>query len=243
MLKAGAYFVVGTDTDAGKTFASTALLRAAASAGWETQAIKPVASGGAYNAETQRWENEDAILLSAAATVSVPYAQLNPVVLQLACSPHIAAAAEQVVLDLEKIVQDVQRARLPQAQLVLAEGAGGWYAPLSDTETMADLAVGLGYPVILVVGLRLGCLNHAALTQQAIEAAGLPIAGWIGSQVDADMPYAAENAIWLRNTLNAPCLGILPWYDTDAESLHAPLQFKHLFVSAADQLVSHRAYD
>lgn len=231
MLKAGAYFVVGTDTDAGKTFASTALMRAAASAGWEAQAIKPVASGGAYNAETQQWENEDAVLLRAAATVSVPYAQLNPVALQLACSPHIAAAAEQVVLDLEKIVQDVQRARLPQAQLVLAEGAGGWYAPLSDTETMADLAVGLGYPVILVVGLRLGCLNHAVLTQQAIEAAGLPIAGWIGSQVDDEMPHVAENVAWLRNAINAPCLGILPWCHTNAESLEAQRQFEHLFVS------------
>lgn len=226
MIKPGAYFIAGTDTEVGKTFVSTMLLRAAARADWQTQAFKPVAAGATYNVQTQCWENDDALSLQAASSTDMPYAQINPVSLPLACSPHIAAAAEKCVIEATAVAQQLKAARVPEAQFVLVEGAGGWYAPISDTETMADIAVHLGYPVILVVGLRLGCLNHAVLTQQAIQAAGCSMAGWIGCQVDARMPHLAENIRWLRNALTAPCLAVVPWQKNTAAEV---ADLSHLF--------------
>jgi dethiobiotin synthetase len=227
MLAPGAYFVAGTDTEIGKSFSSVALLRAAADAQWRTQAFKPISAGCSYNVSAARWENEDAVLLQAAATESDAYEVVNPAALKSACSPHIAAKIEGREIDPRVLAEHIHRASRDNADLIIVEGAGGWYAPLSDEYTMADLALNLGYPVILVVGLRLGCLNHAKLTEEAIRYSGLQVAGWIGCQADSAMPYLAENLSWIKGALHAPFLGFLPW--VEAPEIDISLNLKHLF--------------
>jgi dethiobiotin synthetase len=207
-MNARGYFVAGTDTGVGKTLATCALLERARADGHRAAGMKPVAAGCADTPGGLR--NDDALALLRHAGAAADYATVNPVALREPLSPHLAAARESVAVDLAPVLAAFARLAAG-ADLVLVEGAGGWLAPLSDALAMNDLARRLGLPVILVVGLRLGCLNHAQLTARAIAADGLRLAGWIGSAIDPGMAARDDNVATLRRRLPAPCLGVLPW--------------------------------
>lgn len=216
-----ACFVVGTDTGVGKTHVSCALLQALAQHHRRVVGMKPVAAGVVPWGEG--WASEDSIALRAASTIAVPPELDTPVLLPDPLSPHIAAARAGVQIDIAAIVQAYQALSL-QADAVVVEGAGGFHVPLSPTETGADLAVALNLPVVLVVGLRLGCLNHALLTAEAIAARGLTLAGWVANRVDPDMLAPEENIAWLQQRLGAPPLADIPWGEHTAHSLAAHFQ-------------------
>lgn len=207
-------FVTGTDTGVGKTLVSQALLyhlrtRYAAVAGF-----KPVASGSDQTPEGLR--NADALLLQRAASLQLPYAAVNPYVFAPPVAPHLAAARAGVVIDCESIVRGIVAAG---ADRVVVEGVGGWAVPLNAQQTVADLASLLALPVVLVVGMRLGCLNHALLTAAAIRARGLAIAGWVANRIDPQFEWYDENVRSLQGLLHAPLLMQLPHFPAtpDAE--------------------------
>lgn len=197
------FFVTGTDTGVGKTLVAAALLRAFAAAGKPCVGMKPVAAG----AEGGRWPDVEA--LRAASSVQAPRAQVNPYAFEAAIAPHIAAElAGREIRMAEILAAHAALARL--AEVVIVEGAGGFVIPLNARETSADLARALGAPVILVVGMRLGCLNHALLTRRAIAASGLPFAGWVANCVQPDMEALERNVDTLRQRLDAPMLARVP---------------------------------
>ena len=199
------YFVTGTDTEIGKTAITCALLRAAAAAGMRTGGLKPVAAGC-----DDAGQNEDALALMAAMTAELPYEQVNPVALEAAIAPHIAAEEEGRQLRAAHLEGLCRGAMLGESDLALIEGAGGWRVPINPRETLADLALALRAPVILVVGMRLGCINHALLTAEAIQRDGLPLAGWVANQCGERMNRHEQNLDTLRQLLPAPCLGDVP---------------------------------
>ena len=201
-------FVIGTDTGVGKTLVSTALLHAWARYHPRVVGMKPVAAGTAEINGVQA--NDDVLALRAASTCSVPPELDNPVLLADAVSPHIAAARAGVSIDIAHMVS-CHRQLLQMADAVVVEGAGGFMVPLSSSETGADLAQALGLPVVLVVGLRLGCLNHTLLTVEAIRARGLTLAGWVANQTDPNMQAQADNLDFLQHRLNAPLLAQIAW--------------------------------
>lgn len=203
-------FVTGTDTGVGKTLVSAGLLHALAVHHRRVVGMKPVAAGVVPWGDD--WASEDAIALRAASTLAVPPALDNPVLLLDPLSPHIAAARAGVQIDIAAIVRSYQ-ALAAQADAVVVEGAGGFHVPLSDTQTGADLAQALALPVVLVVGLRLGCLNHALLTAEAIRARGLTLAGWVANRIDPEMSAVDENIAFLRARLSAPLLADVPYQD------------------------------
>jgi dethiobiotin synthetase len=205
-----AFFIAGTDTDVGKTLVAAGLLIAAKNSGLTTVALKPVAAGCEKTAAGLR--NADALLLQSVITESLVYEQINPIALEAAIAPHIAAQQEKRSLSADRLA-GFCRGSLNQAQLTLIEGAGGWRVPLNPSETLADLAKILRLPVILVVGVRLGCINHALLTVEAIRNDGLPLVGWVANCVDADMPVLEENIQSLAARIPAPCLGVIPWLE------------------------------
>ncbi|MGE5649511.1 dethiobiotin synthase [Noviherbaspirillum sp. UKPF54] len=202
-----AYFVTGTDTEIGKTLISSALLYALTQQGLRAAGMKPVAAGAELRDGV--WRNEDADRLASAANVTLPPQLTTPYLLREATAPHIAAQQEGVTIDASHI-----RACYDQvadaADAVVVEGVGGFRVPLSDTFDTADLARLLGLPVIMVVGLRLGCLNHALLTAEAIAARGLTLAGWVANVVDLGMLYGMDNINALTSRLSAPMLGCVP---------------------------------
>ncbi|KVX90397.1 dethiobiotin synthetase [Burkholderia ubonensis] len=204
-------FVTGTDTEIGKTFVSAALLHGFARLGLRAAAMKPVAAG-AYEQDGV-WRNEDADQLDAAANVVLPPELRTPFLLKTPAAPHLAAAQEGVTLDLDTIVA-CHREALTRADVVVVEGAGGFRVPLTGTRDMADLAVALGVPVVLVVGVRLGCISHALLTADAIRQRGLTLAGWVANHVDPAMAFQDENVATLRDWLarehGAPLIGRIP---------------------------------
>lgn len=205
-----AYFVTGTDTGVGKTLIANALLRLAHDAGLSTLGLKPVAAGSYLRNGMQ--VNEDAWELLQASSVTRDYAIVNPVALREPMAPHIAAERENVSLNMQSLVEHC-RLHMASADFCVIEGAGGWLVPLNAANTMADLAAGVGAPVILVVGMRLGCINHALLTAAAVAAAGLPLAGWIANHIDPDMAVSEENVSTLTELLPAPLLGEVPAMD------------------------------
>ena len=204
------FFVTGTDTEVGKTAISCALLSAAASQGLETAAVKPVAAGC-----DERGQNEDALQLMTAMTAELDYCQVNPVALEPAIAPHIAAAQAGKTLQASRLAGLCRGVMLAGADFTLMEGAGGWRVPISPRETLADRAVQLDVPVILVGGMRLGCINHALLTAEAIRHDGLNVAGWVANQPAGLMNCYQENFDTLQRLLPAPCLGevshLSPW--------------------------------
>ena len=204
-------FVTGTDTEIGKTLVSAALLHGFAALGLRAAAMKPIAAG-AFERDGE-WHNEDADQLDAAANVALPPSIRTPFLLKEAAAPHIAAARENVSLDIARIVEAHQFA-VQQADVVVVEGVGGFRVPLTDIHDTADLAFALNLPVVLVVGMRLGCISHALLSAEAIAARGLRLAGWVANTVDENMLFATENieAIKLRldSQYNAPLLGTIP---------------------------------
>lgn len=201
------FFITGTDTGIGKTTVALGLLRWLRNHGYQTAAMKPVASGATL--VEGLWRNEDATLLQREARVQLLYQLVNPVVFPESVAPHIAAQLHGVTIDIERLVKTFREVQ-SRADVVIVEGVGGWQVPLNDTQTTADLAQRLGLPVILVVGIRLGCLNHALLTYDAIRASGLLMAGWIANIIDRDGRYIKENIETLQRRLNAPLLGAVP---------------------------------
>lgn len=199
------WFVTGTDTEVGKTAVSCALLKAAAAAGLRTAALKPVAAGC-----DAQGHNEDALQLMECMTETLDYEQVNPVALAEAIAPHIAAVREDRRVQAGRLAGICRGVMLGSADFILIEGAGGWRVPLNRRETLADLAVELGVNVIMVVAMRLGCINHALLTAEAIRRDGLKLAGWVANQPGARMSCHEENLDTLRHMLAAPLLGEIP---------------------------------
>ncbi|MBB4657042.1 dethiobiotin synthetase [Xanthomonas sp. F14] len=219
-----ALYVTGTDTGIGKTMASTALLHALRRQGHTAVGMKPVASGCEHT--PQGWRNEDALALQAASAPQPDYATLNPYALPAPLAPELAAADVGVTLSLEPIALAFAQLRA-QAEVVVVEGVGGWAAPLSADLDQADLVRALKLPVVLVVGIRLGCINHARLSAAAIAADGLDCIGWIANEVDPQMERIEENIGMLRQRLAMPCWGRIGWRpgaDAAAQSLglHVP---------------------
>ena len=199
-----AYFLTGTDTEIGKTFVTCALLLRARQLGLTAAGIKPVAAG-----TNAAGGNEDVERIRAASNVELPADIINPYRFAPAIAHHLAAAEAGVAIDFTRIAAACASAR-HQADLVIVEGVGGFRVPLGVDRDSADLAVTLALPVILVVGLRLGCINHALLTAEAIAARGLALAGWVANRIDPDMARADDNIATLRERLGAPLLGSVP---------------------------------
>lgn len=199
-------YITGTDTGVGKTAVSCALLRGLRATGLRAAGMKPLASG--CEMRDGRWENEDALALLEAGMPGLDYASVNPIALPDATAPEIAAQRAGVSVSLEPLCA-AHALLQAQADCLLVEGVGGWMAPLADDLMQADLARRLQLPVVLVVGLRLGCINHALLSVRAIRADGLRLLGWIGSAVDPALAFAAEYRERLHRHLDTPCLGLL----------------------------------
>lgn len=200
-------YVTGTDTGIGKTFASCALLHALRGQGLRAVGMKPVASGCTWL--DGGWKNDDALALQQASAVDVAYADINPFALEHPLAPELAARDAGTEVTLPPIL-DAYARLATKADAVVVEGVGGWAAPLSSSLMQVDLVRALELPVVLVVGLRLGCLNHALLSARAIEADGATLAGWIGSHVDPAMARVEDNLKMLQARLPAPCWGVLP---------------------------------
>ncbi len=194
-------FITGTDTGVGKTVVACGLTRALVAAGHRVGVLKPVASGSDRTPAGLR--NEDAVQLLACANLAQSYEEANPYCFEPPVSPHIAADEAGIEINIDKI-HDVYQRIAARADWVVVEGAGGWLAPVGPGAVMADLARALGLPALLVVGLRLGCLNHAALTLESIRGRGACFAGWIGSAVDPDFARPAANLARLGGILGEP---------------------------------------
>jgi dethiobiotin synthetase len=203
-----ALFVTGTDTGVGKTRVAAALCRGLAARGHRVAAMKPVASGCTLTPEGLR--NEDAVLLLAAMNVRARYSDVNPYAFAPAIAPHIAAREAAVDIDFSVLDRAYERLRM-QSQALIVEGAGGWLAPLDSSRAFADLAVHWRMDVVLVVGMRLGCLNHALLTAESIERRGLRLRGWVANSIDPKFERLTENISSLESRISAPCLGIFPF--------------------------------
>jgi dethiobiotin synthetase len=211
-----ALFVTGTDTGVGKTRVAAALCRSLAARDIRVAAMKPVASGCVLTPEGLR--NEDALALLAAMNVRARYSDVNPYAFAPAIAPHIAAREAGVDIDFSVLDRAYERLRM-QSQALIVEGAGGWLAPLDSARVFADLAVHWQMDVVLVVGMRLGCLNHALLTVESIERRGLHLRGWVANSIDPGFERVTENISTLENRISAPCLGIFafePQADLDA---------------------------
>jgi len=204
-----ACFVTGTDTGIGKTLSSCALLHALAQHHPRVVGMKPVASGALADGKGG-WANEDSLALRAASSLTVPATLDNPILLPDPVSPHIAAMRAGVNIQLQTIL-DAYQQLAALADAVVVEGAGGWQVPLSDGLRISDLAVALQLPVVLVVGLRLGCISHALLTADAIRTSGLSLAGWIANRVDPGMLEPEANMAYLRQHMGAPLLADIAW--------------------------------
>jgi dethiobiotin synthetase len=203
------YFVIGTDTNVGKTYVASALVKYFADTDFKSLGMKPVASGCELNEENELI-NEDVMTLINASNVSAPLDLINPYRFAPAIAPHIAAEQAGVEIDLGKIKQAY--AHLSSlADVIIVEGAGGFYVPLNKTQSLADLAVLLNIPILLVVGMRLGCINHALLTVEAIQARGLKLAGWIANEIEPNFAMFEENLASLQQRIASPCIGVVHW--------------------------------
>ena len=214
-------FITGTDTEIGKTVVATGLVRAAAQAGVRTVGLKPVAAG----CETidGALVNDDARQLMLASNVELDYATVNPIALEPAIAPHIAAEQANIAINSRVLKVHYERNLPEEVDFAIFEGAGGWFVPLNEYETFQDFALGLNLEVVLVVGMKLGCINHALLSVQAIKAAGLALVGWIANFPQPEMAVAEENLDALMRRIDAPLLGIVP----------------HLASTAADEVAKH----
>ena len=224
-----AYFVTGTDTEVGKTTIAAGLLHAARIAGLSTAAAKPVASGCEQTPAGLR--NSDALALLGECTLALRYEQVNPFAFAPAIAPHLAAREVGVELSVAALAEPVRAVLARGADFTLVEGAGGWRVPLSGASSLSDLAIALQLPVILVVGVRLGCINHALLSAEAITRDGLHLAGWVANIVDPQTSRLDENLATLSERLQAPCLGRVPHlHSADPAAVAAHLQLAPLGV-------------
>ncbi|MEN4827058.1 dethiobiotin synthase [Pseudomonas sp. P39-UII1] len=203
-----AYFIAGTDTDVGKTTIAAGLLHAARLQGLSTLGAKPVASGCSATAKGLR--NADALALIDESSVKLGYEAVNPFAFEPAIAPHVAAREAGVALEVPALLKAMRHVLDQDADFTLVEGAGGWRVPLSDHANLSDLAIALKLPVILVVGVRLGCINHALLSAEAIARDGLQLAGWVANIIEPRTARLEENLASLAERLPAPCLGRVP---------------------------------
>ena len=201
------FFVTGTDTEVGKTWVSVGLITVLAQQGQRVAAMKPVGAGCVVTDDGLR--NDDALLLQRYANVDLAYDEINPYALLPPIAPHIAAASVGVQIDIEQ-VRALFDKMAQRSDCVIVEGAGGWFVPLSERQSMADMARALGLPVILVVGIRLGCINHALLSADAIGRSGLTLAGWVANRIDDQCLAANENIQAISARIDAPLLGVIP---------------------------------
>ena len=210
-LASGAYFITGTDTDVGKTICTKALLQAANKQNKSTLAYKPISAGCEETVEGLR--NQDALILQQNSSIKVDYDAVNPIAYKQPIAPHIAAFESQQMIDTNNIDKGLVFLKQKKPQLLLIEGAGGWHLPINNQQLLSEWVIENQLPVILVVGLKLGCLNHALLTAQAIQQSGLTISGWIANHLQADMPFAEENITTLKGFIKAPLLVEIPFLD------------------------------
>ncbi|MBQ0723936.1 MAG: dethiobiotin synthase [Cycloclasticus sp.] len=202
------YFITGTDTDVGKTFVAAELLKALRDAGLRASGFKPVASGGVW--VDGQLCNQDALTLMAESSVQLPYELVNPYCFEPAIAPHIAAKYTDTIIDFS-IIRSRLDSHLAVSDVVVVEAAGGWKVPLNDTSGVDDLAYESGLPVILVVGLKLGCINHALLSEQAILDKGCQLAGWVGNSLSEGFEAKNDNIKTLKQRMKSPCLGVLEY--------------------------------
>ena len=201
-------FVTGTDTEIGKTWVSCGLLTALAQQGQRVLGMKPIASGCQRTVEGLR--SDDALYLQAASSITAPYHDINPYALEPAIAPHIAAREAGITIDFEQIRATAERLAGKVDHLVV-EGVGGWRVPLGNDGDVAALAGMLGLPMILTVGVRLGCINHALLSAEAIQSDGLILAGWVANLIEPATQRLEDNLQTLRQRIKAPCLGVIPF--------------------------------
>lgn len=211
------FFIAGTDTDVGKTVVAAGILEAANQQQLTTVAVKPVSAGCQVTEEGLR--NSDAVLLQKTASIKLSYEQVNPVAFEPPIAPHIAAEQEGRRLDADRIAALCRGVMMQPADFMVIEGAGGWRVPLNNRETLAAVPKKLQTPVILVVGMKLGCISHTLLTVESIVRDGLPLAGWVANCIDADMDCYAENLQTLKNMLSAPLIAEIP-YSADCSPEH-----------------------
>lgn len=207
------FFIIGTDTGVGKTIITAGLMVALQKQGYSVMPVKPLASGAELTPMGLR--NEDGILLKNNTALECDYSEVNPVVLNKDVAPHLAAAEENKTLSVAQLLEACEKSFAISADYYCVEGAGGWLVPLNNEETLADFARALQWPVIMVVGMRLGCLNHSLLTYQEIQQSGLTVAGWVANLIDPHMSCLQENIDTLVSRLPAPLLGVVPYTSQD----------------------------
>ncbi|WP_110655807.1 dethiobiotin synthase [Salinicola halimionae] len=246
-----AYFVTGTDTDAGKTVVTAGLLAAARRRGLTTAGGKPVASG--CERTPQGLRNADALAIQAQCHPMLPYEAINPFAFEPAIAPQFAAREAGVSLALSALELPMRALLARRADITLIEGAGGWRVPLNDHQSLSDLVIALALPVVLVVGVRLGAINHARLTLEAILHDGLTIAGWVANVIDSELPRRQENLgsliHWLSEEAGVPCLGVVPWLEKEpglqvpsAERVADFLNIEPLLASSANTQTPDHGY-
>ena len=223
------FFVTGTDTNIGKTYISTALLRKFNNMGFSTFGIKPIASG-CHNING-KLRNEDALALQEISSIKKSYKFVNQVSLGAPIAPHIAAKLEDLHLTTEVLIEKINRSLSISSDVFIIEGIGGWFVPLNDKESMADLVKLLNIPIILVVGIKLGCLNHTILTINAINQIKISLLGWVANCIEPQMKAADENIKTLETWVKAPCIGIVRYGEDPLEnlSLQPILDFQKTF--------------
>lgn len=213
------WFITGTDTEIGKTYVASALIRHLVGQGFRVAAMKPVASGCEKTSDGLR--NDDALSLMAAANVSLPYEVVNPFAFEPAIAPHIAADRVGQLIDVDKISALAQTI---EADYLVIEGVGGWCVPLGGGRLLVELAKATADEVIIVVGMRLGCINHALLTAAQVERDGMTLKGWIANHVDPDMRAQSENIKTLQSLMPVPLLGVLPWSNSEQHETELIMQ-------------------
>lgn len=204
----GGLFVTGTDTGIGKTVVALGLMHALRASGREVLGMKPIATGCVATKEGLR--SDDASALQAAGSRQVPYALVNPYSFAPAIAPQLAARAAAARIEL-RVIEAAHSELARGTDAVIIEGIGGWRVPINEDQEIGDLAGALGYPLLLVVGLRLGCINHALLTVESIERRGTPLSGWVANQIDPRYENGEGTIACLRNRIGAPLLGWVPW--------------------------------
>lgn len=216
-----AFFVTGTDTEVGKTFVSGTLLQQIALHGKSCVGFKPIASGCDITPEGLR--NSDALTLQAASDPEISYDTVNPFAFEEPIAPHIAAKRVGTALTIDAISDAYSNVLMQARDVVIVEGAGGWRLPLGQNQFMPEFVIRHQLPVVIVVGMKLGCLNHAKLTEEAIMQDGLQVAGWIANHIQPNMPFLKENIETLHDIMSSPCLGEVPWSEggkADASALN-----------------------
>ncbi|MEP1554482.1 MAG: dethiobiotin synthase [Paraglaciecola sp.] len=217
-----AFFITGTDTEVGKTFIGTALLKALAGKQYKTAAYKPIAAGCERTDSGLR--NEDAMALLSNASLALSYDEVNPIALEPPIAPHLAADDAQALISLDRVREGFLHLIAKQPDVLIVEGAGGWRLPVSShydgkPRYLSEFVIERNLAVILVVGMRLGCLNHAVLTAESIQQDGLKIVGWVANQIDPNMAMVSENIESLQTLIDAPFLGAVPTLDKPGDAV------------------------